>query len=121
MSFDQRMQQTALRLINKRGKSIVYTAITAGVQDEAAGGAVPTTVSTPIKAVVKNSGGKDLINGTLVERSGKSVLIAALSLPTPPAPNDSLTLDGETFLVSAASATYAGELPATYTLQATKG
>lgn len=118
MNFDQRMQQTALALINKRGKTVIYTSIVPGVYNPATlKTAAATSAAHPIKAVVGNVGGSDLIDGTLVPRSDKSLLIAALSLPVVPVVNDAVTLDGERFLVHASNPEYAGELPVTYKLK----
>ncbi|WP_211440926.1 hypothetical protein [Collimonas humicola] len=120
MSFDLRMQQTALRLINKRGKTITYTAVVPGTYDRTSGSAPAIETVSSFRAIVTPGNGQDLTVGELVVRNDKNVVIAGLSLLIAPKPNDQLTVDGESFLVNAANPAYAGELVAVYKLKVRK-
>jgi hypothetical protein len=114
MTFDARMQSTALRLITLRGRTIGYTRQTTGAYNPATGTATTTSSTVYIKAVVTNVGGADLSTGTLVERNSRMLLIAATAMALPPTVGDGVIIDGDLYMVQSSDVSYAGELPATY-------
>ena len=116
MTSDLRFQQSALRLITAKGKTVTYSTVSRNAYNPAVGGAPAVVTPYIIKAVVSNPKGADLEVGTLIERNSKQLLIAALAVSFTPAPNDAVTLDGNSYLVESANVNYAGELPVTHTV-----
>lgn len=120
MTFDATMAATALRLINKRGKTLVYSRITQGAYDPATGSASTTTTTATIKALVQDfnraSDGLAFMAG-LIQEGDKRITIAAQSLPYQPLPGDRVTFDTSTMSVQSVKATFAGELAATFELR----
>lgn len=112
------MAATALRLINKNGKTIVYTSVVGGVYDNTTSKVASTKTPYTIKAIATDVGGSNLVNGTLVTRNDKSFLIAAQALPVDPKTNDIVTLEGFDYEVYIANPTYAGESAVTYNVRA---
>ena len=78
MSSDLRFQQSALRLINSKGKTVTYSTVSRNAYNPAIGGAAAVVTPYVIKAVVSNPKGADLENGTLIERNSKQLLIAEI-------------------------------------------
>lgn len=119
MSFATSMQSTASRLIGKFGADIVYTFVTTGAYDPAAGGAALTTFAFPMKAVV-GAAGRELVNGAWIERDAARFTLAAAGMPAPPKPNDRILFAGILYLVESSAPVYAGQLVASYDVTAKK-
>jgi hypothetical protein len=118
-TFANSMQTTAKRLIGRFGADIVYTFVTVNAYDPATGGAALTNFDFPLKAVV-GPAGRELVNGSWIERDGLRLTIAAEGLPAYPAPNDRVAFNGLSYLVERVAPVYAASLVASYDLTVKK-
>jgi len=117
MTFDANMAALALKLITKRGKTLVFSRIVQLPYDPSTGTASTTTTTTTIKALVQDysraSDGLAFLGGLVLE-GDKRVTIAASSLTAQPLPGDRVAFDTFTMSVQSVKVTFAGELPVTY-------
>jgi hypothetical protein len=121
MSMAQRLRETAHRLIQARGTSVVYRRVVRGHYDTATAQMTNSSTEHPIKAVVAAYRGSEVVQGSTVVRHDKRLQLAALSLPFAPQENDTITLAVDTLTVYAVDAQYAGDVVVTYQLKARKG
>ncbi len=120
MSMAERLQQSAHRLIQARGTSIVYRRVVQGRYDTATAQMINSSTEHPIKAVVAAYRGSEVMHGSTVVRHDKRLQLSSLSLPFAPQENDTITLGADSFTVYAVDAQYAGDVVVTYQLKARK-
>jgi hypothetical protein len=118
MNQADRLRDSALRMINKSGKTIVFASVVVGTYDKSTSKVASVTTPYTIKAVIADSNKTELINGTLVQRNEKKFLVAALALSVDPKPNDTITHDNHVYSILSASPTYCGELAVTFDIVA---
>lgn len=118
-ALDTKARATAVRLLNKYGKSVSHTIVTEGTYDpitgEVSGGS--TTVGVP-KALVEDFNGTDYTSG-LIEIGDRKLTIAA-SGNTEPKPNDRFTVGSDVYTVIAVEIIWSGEQAALYVSQVRK-
>lgn len=118
-TLDTKARATAVKLLNKYGKSISHTIVTEGTYDpitgDVSGGS--TTVGVP-KAVIEDYDGTEYIAG-LVEQGDKKLTIAAKG-NTEPKPNDRFVVGSDTFTVINTQIVWSGEEHALYISQVRK-
>ena len=118
-ALDTKARATAVKLLNKYGKSVSHTIVTEGTYDpitgDVSGGS--TTVGVP-KAVLEDYPGEAYASG-LVEINDKKLMIAAQG-NTEPKPNDRFTVGSDVYTVVAVETIWSGELAAAYISQVRK-
>lgn len=118
-ALDTKARATAVRLLNKYGKSVSHTIVTEGTYDpitgDVSGGS--TTVGVP-KAIIEDFNGTDYASG-LVEKGDRKLTIAAQG-NTEPKPNDSFTVGSDVYTVIAVETVWSGEQAALYISQVRK-
>lgn len=120
MSFDTKMVALAMRLITKRGQTIVYTRVTQGVYDPATGAATTTTASYTVKGLASDfnraQDGMAFMSGLVLE-GDKKITIPSAALTFVPTPGDRVSFDGFNMTVQTVKSTSAGELTALYDMR----
>lgn len=118
-ALDTKARATAVRLLEKYGKTISHTIVTEGTYDpitgDVSGGS--TTVGVP-KAVIEDFAGTDYLSG-LVEKGDRKVTIAAQG-NNEPKPNDRFIVGSDTYTVIAVTIVWSGEQAALYISQVRK-
>lgn len=117
MSLDSNAVATALRLLNKYGKQITYTHVTAGIYNPATGSATATTSAITPKVYVDVFTG-DKFWSNLIVAGDRKVLAAGDSFTTVPKPGDTLTIGAVIFTVLAVKPLYSGNSVALYEIAA---
>lgn len=121
MSFDQSMQATTSRLINRRGKSVAYLRVGNGTYDPATSRVTTNPVSYALKALVEPFKMRQTTKDDLIQPGDYRVTIAGLDVVFTPATGDKITVDGiQLTIMTPPLQTYAGELVATWLLHARK-
>jgi hypothetical protein len=112
MTLNTRARATALRLIDKYGKTVTYTHAVDGVYDPATGSAAPTETTYTIKAVVEDytlrQAGAGFQSG-LIRDGDKQITIPAQGITFTPLAGDKVTVDGITYTALNIKVTYGGE------------
>ena len=120
MSFDTKMANMALRLINKRGQTITYSKITAGTYDPATGSASGSQADFVIKALADDfsraTDGLAFLGGLVLE-GDKRIRFAASAINFVPLPGDRVSFENFTMSVQSVKSTSAGELVVLYDLR----
>jgi hypothetical protein len=93
VSFYADLRATADGLLTDKGQSMTLTKTTAGTYDPETGTSTPTTEAHTVTGVVLDYPNRE-IDGTLILRGDKKVLVSADGLAVDPAPQDTLTFGG---------------------------
>lgn len=115
-ALDTRARNTALRLLNKYGKSVTLTRVTEGTYDPSTGDLSSGSTTTEIpKALIEDFPGDDYISG-LVEKRDKKITTPALGY-SEPQPNDRFTVGSDIYIVISTKTIWSGEQSAMYESQ----
>lgn len=110
-TLDKQLQPTALKLLNKYGKSISYVQTTEGVYNPETSEATTTITTTNIKGLFISPSYGDIRKGIALSVDNK-IIISALSIANP---TNTDVIDGKYF-VKYVTAIYSGDLVAYYEL-----
>ena len=114
-ALDDRLRDTAARLLLKAGRMVTVLRATDRRYDPSTGQAEATTTSTEVPAVIEDAKvGRD---GSLAHFGDLDMTVAARTLPDAPKPGDTVQIDDETYAVLAVSTSWAGATPVLYRLQ----
>ena len=118
-ALDTKARDTAVRLLDKYGKSITHTIVTEGTYDPITGlvSGGSTTIGVP-HALIEDYPGSAYASG-LVEMNDKKLTIAAKG-NNEPKPNDRFTIGLDTYTVVSSSIVWSGEMAALYVSQVRK-
>jgi hypothetical protein len=101
MSFYDRLQATANRLLKGKGQSITLTKITAGTYNPATGGFTGAGTSTQTAYGAIFDYGNKNIDGTLIKQGDKQLLLSAFKTDgtalTAPVLGDTVSIGGVTY------------------------
>lgn len=116
MSFYPVIAQTVLRMISEKGAAGVLTLVEKGAYDPKT--STVASISTPVvvSALVTSYKVQD-IDGVLVLRTDKRVLVPAAGVPREPRPGDRLECQGRVFGVVSCEPLQPGEVPLFYAIQ----
>jgi hypothetical protein len=118
-ALDAKARATALKLLNKFGKSVTLTMVTEGTYNPATGELSSGSTSTEIpKALIEDFNGVDYVSG-LVEKGDRKVTTPASGY-TEPKPNDQFTVGSDVYTVIAVETVWSGEQAAIYISQVRK-
>lgn len=118
-ALDAKARATALKLINKFGKSVTHTIVTEGTYDPITGDVSAPSTSTEIpKAILEDFNGTDYLSG-LVEKGDRKLMIPASGYGEPK-PNDRFTVGSDVYTVVAVETVWSGEQAAIYISQVRK-
>ncbi len=93
MTFYTDMRATAERLIREKGQAVTYRHVVNGEYDPATGAAGTTVTNHPARAAVFGFKNSD-IDGTLILKTDKRVLLACDSLAVEPSKDGRLQIGG---------------------------
>ena len=118
-ALDAKARATALKLLNKFGKSVTLTMVTEGTYDPTTGEVSGSSTSTEIpKALLEDFNGVDYVSG-LVEKGDRKLTTPAKGY-TEPKPNDTFTVGSDVYKVIAVETVWSGEQAAIYISQVRK-
>jgi hypothetical protein len=118
-ALDAKARATALKLLNKYGKSVTHTIVTEGSYDPITGDvSAPSTTTEVPKALVEDFNGVDYISG-LVEKGDRKLTIPASGFAEPK-PNDRFTVGSDVYTVIAVETVWSGDQAAIYVSQVRK-
>jgi hypothetical protein len=107
-ALDVRARASALRLLNKYGKTISYTHNGPASYNTATSRSTPgSTTTVSVKGYPTSPTEHDIKMGVLQDET--VLLIAAAALSFEPTPLDAVTFDGKTWTVRPVSPIYSGE------------
>lgn len=107
--LDAIARSAAASAIGSYGKAMTFLAVTQGAYSVATGTAAQSSVDTACRGVVDGSRLGFKFGEGMVQAGDLSVLLAASSLPSTPAPGDLLTIDGHNWHVVANRPTWSGD------------
>jgi hypothetical protein len=113
--LDTRARATALRLINKYGRTVVLKRAGASVYNETTRVNVPTETNYTVKAVEDSPSRTDIARGVLANSS--IFLIAAAALPVEPTPTDTIVDGTKTWTVGMVTYDSSGEQKALWRIE----
>jgi len=103
MSFYERIQKTADKLLKGKGQTVTLTKETAGAYDPATGTATVTTSAQTAYGAVFEYGNQN-IDGTLIKEGDKQLLLSAFQTDgtalTAPVVNDTVTIGGVIYTIT---------------------
>ena len=117
---DIQLAKNTLSLINRKGKSIIFNSNSTGTFNPVTRTVDATSQAYPIKAIVRDTGSTNLVNGTLVRMEIKDIKLASLSMPAVPEANDVVTIDGFNYAVYSVNQIFSGEVSVLFELKAKK-
>lgn len=118
-ALDAKARATALKLLNKFGKSVTLTMVTEGTYDPTTGDVSGSSTTTEIpKALIEDFNGVDYVSG-LVEKGDRKITIPASGY-TEPNPNDRFTVGSDVYTVVSVETVWSGEQAAIYISQVRK-
>lgn len=118
-TLDTKARSTALRLLNKYGKSVSHTIVSEGTYDPITGEVSAPSISTEIaKAILEDFPGADYISG-LVEKGDRKLTTPAKGYGEPK-PNDRFTVGSDVYTVISVETVWSGEQAALYVSQVRK-
>lgn len=118
-ALDAKARATALKLLNKFGKSVTHTIVTEGTYDPITGEVSAGSTSTEVpKALVEDFAGVDYVSG-LVEKGDRKLTIPASGYAEPK-PNDRFTVGSDVYTVIAVETIWSGDQAALYISQVRK-
>ena len=118
-ALDAKARATALKLLNKFGKSVTLTMVTEGTYDPTTGDVSGSSTTTEIpKALIEDFNGVDYVSG-LVEKGDRKITIPASGY-TEPKPNDRFTVGSDVYTVVSVETMWSGEQAAIYISQVRK-
>lgn len=118
-ALDAKARATALKLINKFGKSVTLTRVTEGTYDPTTGDVSGSSTTTEIpKALIEDFNGVDYVSG-LVEKGDRKITTPASGY-TEPKPNDRFTVGSDVYTVVSVETVWSGEQAAIYISQVRK-
>lgn len=118
-ALDAKARATALKLLNKFGKSVTLTMVTEGTYDPTTGDVSGSSTTTEIpKALIEDFNGVDYVSG-LVEKGDRKITTPASGY-TEPKPNDRFTVGSDVYTVVSVKTIWSGEQAAIYESQVRK-
>lgn len=113
--LDESLRPAAARLVARAGTAMVWRRSGPPSYDPATGAVTAADVGLAVTGVIEavETGHAD----GLVRRGDRIVTLAAMSLPTDPAPGDALVIAGAVHRVISVTAIWAGDRPALYRMQ----
>lgn len=116
MSFYTDIRATAASLLTDKGQSLTLTKRTSGTYAPSAGTSTVTEAAYTVTGAVFDYPAA-VIDGTLIQRGDKRVLMSALGLSVTPDVDDSLTISGVAHQIISAKPTAPAGVTVLWTLQ----
>ena len=114
-ALDDRLGALARRVLARTGKPMILITHRPLTYDPETGLVTTNEGQHEIQGLIENYQAHDISD--LIKQGDRRVMIAAVTLPVPPEPGDTLQIDGAQFRIITVEAAYSGVRPALFSLQ----